>query len=98
MPQSEKQSTVSNGRGGKRPGAGRPKGSLDKGNAAIREMIVEALHGVGGVSYLENLAHSTPTAFAALLGKVLPLQVTGADGGDIGHRVTIEVVGVAPPR
>ena len=59
----EKESKKSNGRGGARPGAGRPKGSLDKGNAAIREMIVESLHGVGGVEYLQRVAESHPAAF-----------------------------------
>jgi len=78
----EKQSNIS-GRGGAREGAGRPKGSLDKGNAAIREMILEALEGAGGVSYLIDKAESHPQAFMGLIGKVLPLQVTGEEGKDI---------------
>ena len=78
----EKQSNNS-GRGGAREGAGRPKGSLDKGNAAIREMIIEALEGAGGVSYLIDKAESHPQAFMGLIGKVLPLQVTGEEGKDI---------------
>ena len=49
----EKQSQKS-GVGGKRPGAGRPKGSLDKGNAMIRDMIVQALDEAGGVDYLKT--------------------------------------------
>jgi hypothetical protein len=78
----EKQSNLSN-RGGARQGSGRPKGSLDKGNAAIREMILEALEGAGGVSYLIDKAESHPQAFMGLIGKVLPLQVTGEEGKDI---------------
>lgn len=39
-------------RGGKREGAGRPKGSLDKNNKALREMILEALEKKGGAEYL----------------------------------------------
>jgi hypothetical protein len=77
----EKQSKKSSGRGGARTGAGRPKGSLDKGNAAIREMIVSALNAAGGVKYLQGLALSHPPAFASLVGKAMPLQVTGEDGG-----------------
>lgn len=73
----EKQSKKSPGRGGKREGAGRPKGSLDKGNALIREMIVEALNGAGGVEYLQSTALSHPAAFLALVGKVMPIQVEG---------------------
>ncbi|UNF39807.1 hypothetical protein [Bartonella krasnovii] len=34
-------------------------------------------------SYLEQQAIKCPAAYLALLGKVLPLQVTGEDGGDI---------------
>ena len=78
----EKQSNLS-GRGGSRVGAGRPKGSLDKGNAMLREMIVEALDGVGGVQYLKEKAMSHPQAFLSLLGKVMPMQVTGENGGAI---------------
>ena len=51
----EKQSNISY-RGGAREGAGRPKGSLDKGNAMLREMILEALDRSGGVDYLVGKA------------------------------------------
>ena len=78
----EKQSNISY-RGGAREGAGRPKGSLDKGNAVLREMILEALEGAGGVAYLIDKAESHPQAFMGLIGKVLPLQVTGEEGKDI---------------
>ena len=78
----EKQLNLS-ARGGARPGAGRPKGSLDKGNAILREMIVEALDKVGGVQYLMDKAESHPQAFMSLLGKVLPMQVTGEGGGEV---------------
>lgn len=84
----EKQTKKSN-RGGKRPGAGRPKGSLDKGHAAIREMIGFALDQVGGVQYLAGLAVSHPPAFAGLIGRVIPLQVTGEDGGAIKHSLKV---------
>ena len=75
----EKQPKVSK-RGGARPGSGRPKGSLDKGNALIRDMIIEALHNVGGVGYLEGVAREQPNAFVSLIGKVMPVQVEGSDG------------------
>ncbi len=55
----EKQSNISY-RGGAREGAGRPKGSLDKGNAVLREMILEALEGAGGVAYLIDKAETHP--------------------------------------
>jgi len=76
-------------RGGARPGAGRPKGSLDKGNAVIRDMIVKALKGVGGVEYLERLAVTHPPAFASLIGRAMPTQVTGEGGGAIKHSIKV---------
>lgn len=78
----EKQSKKS-GKGGVRAGAGRPKGSIDKGNALIRELIVEALDNLGGTDYLEQTAKSHPAAFLSLIGKVMPIQLTGPDGGAI---------------
>ena len=80
---SEKQTKLSTGRGGKRTGAGRPKGSIDKGNAAIRELIAMALHELGGVEYLKSTAMSHPAAFLSLIGKTMPLQVTGEGGGAV---------------
>ncbi len=79
---------------------GKPKGATNKVTREVKEMVIQALSDAGGVSYLRERAEDpkTASAFLSLLGKVIPLQVTGAEGGDIGHRVTIEVVGVAPPR
>lgn len=82
---SEKQTNHSSGRGGKRAGAGRPAGSLDKGNKLIREMVVEALAQAGGVDYLAERAKDprTASAFLGLIGKVMPVQVTGEGGGPV---------------
>jgi hypothetical protein len=88
----EKESKKSKGRGGARPGAGRPKGSLDKGNALIREMIVEALDGVGGVQYLQDVAKSHPPAFLSLIGKVMPVQLAGDGGGPVVQRIEFAIV------
>ena len=84
----EKQSSLSS-RGGARPGAGRPKGSLDKGNALIREMVAEALNKAGGVEYLARVAESHPGPFLGLVGKVLPIQVTGEGGGAVQHSIQV---------
>jgi len=85
----DNQSKKSNGRGGKRPGAGRPKGSLDKGNALIRELIVSALDELGGTAYLVDKAQSHPAAFLALIGRTMPLQVTGDGGGAVQHAIRV---------
>lgn len=81
--------SVQSGYGGKRPGAGRPKGSLDKGNALIREMVAQALNQAGGVDYLTRVAETHPGPFLGLVGKVLPIQVTGEDGGAVQHSLQI---------
>jgi hypothetical protein len=55
-------------------------------------MIVEALHGVGGIEYLQGLAVSHPPAFAALLGKVMPLQIAGDPDNPLKTVTRIELV------
>ncbi len=61
-------------------GKGRPKGVPNKNTTAIKDMIVAALEGAGGVEYLQRQANENPGPFLALVGKVLPMQLTGADG------------------
>jgi hypothetical protein len=73
-------------KGEKRPGQGRPKGVTNKDTALIRDMIAQALDDVGGVEYLASVAKSHPGPFLALVGKVMPVQVTGANGGPIEVR------------
>jgi hypothetical protein len=88
---SEKQSNNSN-RGGARQGAGRPKGSLDKGNALIRDMVAQALDELGGAAYFVEVGRSHPAALMALIGKTMPIQVEGAGGGPVQHIARIELV------
>lgn len=73
-------------------GPGRPKGSKNKTPTLIREMVVEALDRAGGVEYLSRQAEEKPVAFLALLGKVLPVQVTGADGAAVQHSISVSFV------
>lgn len=68
------------------PGPGRPKGTPNKNTTAIKDMILQALENKGGTEYLEKQADENPTAFLTLVGKVLPTQLTGADGGAIEYR------------
>lgn len=67
---------------------GRQKGTPNKVTATVRESILAAFDRVGGVDYLAAQAVANPQAFMTLLGKVLPMQITGEDGGP----VRIEVV------
>lgn len=68
---------------GNLPGAGpgRPKGKGNKTTQAVKDMITAALDKAGGVDYLVTQASENPKAFLALVGRVLPLQVTGENGG-----------------
>lgn len=80
-------------KGGLRPGAGRPKGSPNKLPRALKESILEAAERAGGpegtVGYLTTQATVNPTAFMTLLGKVLPMQITGEGDGPL--RVTFRL-------
>ena len=79
---------------GRKPPAirGNRKGVPNKNTAAIKDMILEALNGVGGVEYLMECATNdkSKAAFLGLIGKVLPMQVTGADGGPVGMVINVK--------
>jgi hypothetical protein len=64
-------------------GQGRPKGVPNKIPAAVKDMVMAALEKVGGIDYLAEQATKNPAAFMALLGKVLPMQLTGANDGPV---------------
>ena len=63
------------------PNRGRKKGEPNKITSDIKSMIVGALAAKGGEKYLALQAEKNPAAFMALVGRVLPLQVTGEGGG-----------------
>lgn len=75
---------------------GRPKGSLNKTTTLLKDAILQAAEGAGGkaglVGYLQAQATKNPGPFLALVGKVLPLQVRGEDGGPIRGDIRITVV------
>lgn len=71
---------------------GRRKGTPNKTTAVLKDAILLAAEEVGSdgagkdglTGYLRHVAKEDVKAFAGLLGKVLPMQVTGEDGGPIG--------------
>jgi hypothetical protein len=79
----------------KRPKTGgRTKGTPNKTTALLKDAILKAGELAGGpeglIGYLEMQAKLNPAPFMALLGKVLPLQLSG-DGVD---RIKIEISGI----
>lgn len=54
---------------------GRQKGTPNKVTGLLKDMILQSLAEVGGVTYLNAQAESNPGAYMALVGKVLPLQI-----------------------
>lgn len=77
---------------GKKTG-GRVAGTPNRINADLKDMIITALSAAGGVQYLKRQADENPSAFMSLVGKVLPMQVTGQDGGPVRTRLEITFVG-----
>ena len=59
----------------------------NKATALLKDAILRAAEEAGGpeglVGYLQQQAIDNPGPFMALLGKVLPLQLTGENGGPI---------------
>lgn len=70
-----------------RAGIGRVKGIPNKTTRLLKDAILEAATLAGGkeglVGYLRQQAKKNPGPFLSLLGKVLPTQITGKDGGPI---------------
>jgi hypothetical protein len=77
-----------------RAGMGRPKGVPNKTTSLLKDQVLAALDGLGGVEYLIQCGSDprSRTAFLGLVGKVLPMAVTGPDGGAIQTVTRIELV------
>ena len=71
---------------------GRQKGSPNKLTAQLKDMILSALDESGGIDYLKQTAIDHPTAFLTLVGKVLPLQVSGEGGGPVRFETIKRVI------
>jgi len=83
-------------RKGTRPpaaGRGRPRGAKNKLSTNVKDMIVAALNGAGGVEYLARQAEQNPAAFIGLISKILPLQI-GAESDS--RPVNVKAVTMSP--
>ena len=67
---------------------GRKKGVPNKISRDIREAVLQSFETVGGAAYLAEQARANPTAYLTLVGKVLPLQISGEGGGPA--RIVVE--------
>jgi hypothetical protein len=80
---------------------GRKRGTPNKVTTALREAILEAGERAGGkegmTGYLQWLARTNSSAFAGLLGKVLPTTIEGA-GENGEHAVNVVTWNVVDPR
>lgn len=79
---------------------GRPKGSPNKTTALLKDAILQAATKAGDgdlVKYLTVQAKDHPGPFLSLLGKVLPLQVSGPDDEN-GKPTAIQIRIVDPNR
>lgn len=92
-----------------KPGPGRPKGVPNRTTALLKDAILKAAERAGGknglVGYLQAQAEANPGPFMALLGKVLPMQMTGPDDGPIQtesvnprDRLADRIAGIATAR
>jgi hypothetical protein len=79
-------------------GKGRVKGVPNKTTALLKDAILKAAENAGEegglVAYLTAQARLNPGPFLTLLGKVLPMQVTGEDGAPVIFQTVYE----APPE
>lgn len=81
---------------------GRPKGSVNKTTALLKDAILKAAENAGNkvgsdglVSYLEDQATANPGPFMSLLGKVLPMQIAGDQENPLRTITRIELVAPA---
>lgn len=84
---------ASNPNRGAKPGerrGGRAKGTPNLLSGKVKEMILKALDDAGGAEYLERQAEENPVAFMGLIGKVLPMTITGP--GENGEHVVATIL------
>jgi hypothetical protein len=99
----KKSNETPGGRGANLParGPGRPPGSQNKVTVALKEAILAAGERAGGkeglTGYLTRLAVENSSAYAGLLGKVLPTTLHADESsGGIGVKMVFERVLVHP--
>jgi hypothetical protein len=62
---------------------GRQKGTPNKNTAAVKEALLKCYERIGSDKALAAWAEENKTEFYKLWGRMLPQELTGADGGPI---------------
>ncbi len=64
------------------PNVGRPKNSKTFFGVELKEMTMEALYELGGLSYLVKIGKEHPRDFLSFISRFIPTkqEITGADG------------------
>ena len=75
---------------------GRTRGVPNKTTTVVKDMVLLALAGAGGVAYLTTQAKKNPRAFLQLVGRVIPVQVTGKDDAPLVPASVVFVLQKAP--
>lgn len=68
---------------GAKPGPGRPKGLQNKNTLSVKAALHQAFDLLGGVRALFEWAGKNPSEFYKLWGRMIPTEITGADGKDL---------------
>ncbi len=77
---------------------GRPKGSKNKSTAAVKTLLLAVNEKLGGEKAMLEWAKDNPTEFYKLLGRLIPQEVSGPDGGDIPVRASLSVGFIGAPK
>lgn len=76
-------------------GKGRRPGVPNKTTALLKDAILKAAEGAGGkdglTGYLKQQATKNPGPFMALLGKVLPMQLSGDADNPLATKHLVEI-------
>jgi hypothetical protein len=76
-------------------GKGRVKGVPNKITGDIKAMVLGALekaHKDGGIGYLVEQSEKNPNAFMGLVGRVLPLTVSGDPDSPLAMSIAVTLV------
>lgn len=93
MPNFEKESSKM-GRGGRRPGAGRPLGSPNRLTGAFREAVQVVYNDLGGHAAFLQWARDNPSDFYKIAARLIPTEIHHKEDNNI--RVIIAPVSPLP--